>query len=76
LVYQSLLPVVAGLLVGLVTTGWLSRFVEAQLYQVDTRDPLTLAVAVSTVVAAAIVAAFLPARQAGRVDPMIVLRAE
>jgi predicted permease len=76
MVSQALLPVIAGLLIGLAATRWLSRFAEAQLYEVDTRDPFTLAVAASTVVVAAIIAAYLPARHASRVDPMIALRTE
>jgi predicted permease len=76
LVNQALLPVFSGLIIGLVTTRWLSRFAEAQLYQVDTRDAFTLAAAAFTVVTSASIAAYLPARHASRVDPMIVLRAE
>lgn len=43
---------------------------------VHTRDPLTLAAAALVVVAAACVAAYLPARHASRVDPTVVMRAE
>jgi ABC-type lipoprotein release transport system permease subunit len=76
IVRQALTPVLLGLLLGLVATQWLRQVAEAQLYQVDVRDPFTLGVAAATVVSAAIVAAYLPARQASRVDPAVVLRAE
>jgi predicted permease len=76
IVRQALTPVLLGLLLGLVATQWLRQVAEAQLYQVDVRDPFTLGGAAATVVSAAIVAAYLPARQASRVDPAVVLRAE
>jgi putative ABC transport system permease protein len=49
---------------------------EAQLASVETRDPVMLAAAILTVVAAALGAAYLPARRATRVNPTDVLRAE
>lgn len=75
-VRQTLAPVILGLLIGLATTQWVKRLASAQLYEVDVRDPLTLALAAITVVSAACLAAYLPARHAGRVDPALVLRAE
>jgi putative ABC transport system permease protein len=76
IVRQSLAPVAVGLLFGLIATRWASRLAEAQLFKVETRDPVTLAVAALTVVAAALLAAYLPARRASRVDPAVVLRVE
>jgi predicted permease len=76
MVRQTLVPVFAGLVVGLAATPWLARLAEAQLFAVETRDPVTLAAAVVTVVAAALVGAYLPARRASRVDPVAVLRSE
>jgi ABC-type lipoprotein release transport system permease subunit len=49
---------------------------RALLYGVAPLDPHTLAVVALTVVAAAAVASWLPARQAARIDPNEVLRAE
>ena len=74
-VRQALWPVVAGSLLGLVVTRWLSGLVEAQLYAADAHDPVTLAVAIVTVVLAATTAAYLPARAASKIDPAEVLRA-
>ncbi len=76
MVKQTLAPVAGGILIGLVVTRWASRLAEAQLFQVETRDPVTLTIAVLTVVAVALLAAYVPARRASRVDPMVVLRAE
>ena len=75
-VRQALTPVVFGVLVGLLATQWLRPILEAQLYEVNARDPVTLAAAAVTVVAAALLASYLPARRACRVDPIAVLRAE
>jgi putative ABC transport system permease protein len=76
MVKQTLAPVAGGVLIGLVATRWASRLAEAQLFQVETRDPATLGLTVLTVVAVALLAAYVPARRASRVDPMVVLRAE
>jgi len=75
-VQQSLMPVVVGLVLGLIATEWLKHVAEAQLYQVEVRDPITMGVAAVTVVSAALVAAYIPARRASRVDPAVILRAE
>jgi len=50
--------------------------VRAQLYEVRPTDPLILATALVTLLGAALVAAWLPARHAARVDPMTALRVE
>jgi predicted permease len=76
MIRQALMPAVLGLFGGLVATRWLAGFAASQLYQVDTNDPATLAGAAALVLAAAVAAAYLPARRASRVDPIIVLRAE
>ena len=73
---QALTPVAAGILVGLVAARWLRDVAEAQLIDVNARDPQTLFAVVLTVAVAALVAAYLPARHVTRVDPIGVLRAE
>jgi putative ABC transport system permease protein len=75
MVRQALGPVIAGAVLGIVASRWLSALIAAQLFAVDPRDPATLAAAVVTVVLAAMLAAYLPARDASRVDPVEVLRA-
>jgi ABC-type antimicrobial peptide transport system permease subunit len=75
-VRQALTPVIAGIFAGVIATQWLRRIAESQLFEVNTRDPLTLTAAVITVAVAALVAAYLPARHVTRVDPIRVLRAE
>jgi ABC-type antimicrobial peptide transport system permease subunit len=46
------------------------------LYDVTSTDPLTTAVAVTVLVAVAMVAGLLPARRAARIDPVAALRSE
>lgn len=73
---HAMLPVGAGLLIGLIATRWIARLAEAQLFDVETRDPLALAAVSLGILAIALLAAWLPARRASRVDPVVALRTE
>ena len=53
-----------------------SKLVESFLFGMKPNDPLALAGSVLTLVSAAILAGYLPARNASRIDPMIALRHE
>lgn len=66
--------VVAGLAVGLIGSFWAAQFLRPLLFHVDSRDPATFAAAAGVLVAAGLLAAWLPARRAARLDPAIVLR--
>jgi predicted permease len=63
---------VAGLLAGIATT----RLIASQLYGLRPTDPLTLGMAALLMFAVAALAAYLPARRATKVDPMVALRYE
>jgi putative ABC transport system permease protein len=64
----------AGIAMGL-TGGWmLSRFVAAFLFRVEPHDALVYLAAALVLVLAGLVAAYLPARRASRIDPMLVLK--
>jgi putative ABC transport system permease protein len=76
IIRQTIVPAGIGVMGGLIATRWLARLAEAQLFKVDTRDPWTIALAATTVIAAAFVAAYIPARRGVRVDPVVVLRAD
>jgi predicted permease len=68
--------VAGGLGIGMATALATSRFVASFLYGMTANDPLTLALAVMTLLSTALVAAYTPARKASRIDPMIALRQE
>jgi ABC-type antimicrobial peptide transport system permease subunit len=53
-----------------------TRLVETMLYQLPARDPLTIAGAALVMMTTCVLAGYLPARRASRVDPLVALRAE
>jgi predicted permease len=63
---RSALP---GVALGLAAAAWTSGVLRSLLYGVDTRDPLTYAVVACVASAAYLLAAYVPARRATRVDP-------
>jgi putative ABC transport system permease protein len=73
---QSMTPVAFGLAIGLAGTFALSRFLEALLFQVQPRDPFTLAAAVILILIVSPLALFLPVRRATSVDCTIALHEE
>jgi predicted permease len=66
--------IAAGLAIGVVGSVWAAGFVEALLFNLQARDPSTFAGAAAVLVAVGLVAAWLPARRAARLDPATVLR--
>jgi putative ABC transport system permease protein len=73
---QGMRLVAIGLAVGLIGAWVLSRVIASQLYGITARDPLTYLVVASLLGGVALVATYLPARRATRVDPMLALRSE
>jgi putative ABC transport system permease protein len=65
-----------GIAIGLPSGYGLGRAVESQLFGLSARDPLTFAVATLTLLVAAMLAGYLPAARATRVDPLVALRYE
>ncbi len=68
--------VIVGLGFGLPLAIAFSRAVHSQLFQVSPADPLTLAASSVTLAAVALLAGYVPAASASRVDPMLALRHE
>ena len=66
--------IAAGLALGLAGSLWAARFVEALLFQLEPRDPVTFGGAAAVLVAVGVLAAWMPARRAARLDPVTVLR--
>jgi putative ABC transport system permease protein len=73
---QSLRLALAGVAVGLVAALAVTRALRSLLFEVSPTDPVTLAVVSLLLIVVALVASYLPARRAARVDPMLALRAE
>lgn len=69
-------PVVIGLVIGLVGAFFATRVVASFLFQTTVHDPATFAAVIATMIASAGLAAWLPARRAARVDPVVALRSE
>jgi putative ABC transport system permease protein len=68
--------IACGVAIGLGVAMGTTRFVESFLYGMRPNDRWTLALAAATLALVALLAGFLPARRASRLDPMAALREE
>ena len=73
---EALLLVVIGLMIGLGVSLFTSKTAASLLYGLKPNDPLTIALASLLLLTVALVAGYIPARRASRVDPMTALREE
>jgi predicted permease len=69
-------PVAIGSAAGLVVAWWAGRFLQSFLHEIDARGPGTLVMVGGVLIVTAVLAAWIPARKASRVDPATVLRAD
>jgi predicted permease len=76
IVRNAMAPVLAGTVLGLAGAALSTRALERQLFGVTPTDPLTFAVVAVALLLVALAASWLPARQASRVDPHLVLKSE
>jgi ABC-type antimicrobial peptide transport system permease subunit len=65
-----------GLIVGIIGAAAMMRLLSSQLFGVNPFDPITYLAVVGGLAVVALMATWLPARQATRIDPMLALRAE
>ena len=65
-----------GLSIGIPAALVGSKVVKSFLYQTEPHDPLTITVAAASLLVAAVLAGYLPARSAAKIDPMSALRHE
>jgi ABC-type antimicrobial peptide transport system permease subunit len=75
-VLENVRPVIAGLVIGAIASYWTAELVKASLYATTPYDWTVWTATILTVLTAAILAAYIPARRASRVNPISVLRAD
>ena len=70
---QGLRLAAIGVVLGLVGAVWVSQAMRGLLFNINGLDPLTFVVAPLVLLAAAIVASYIPARRAARISPIVAL---
>jgi putative ABC transport system permease protein len=75
-VQQTMAAVAIGVAIGFVVAAIASRLLAPYLFGVTTTDPVTYGAILGLLSTAALLASWLPARRAGRVEPALVLRSE
>jgi len=73
---QTLRLAVIGLVIGTVGAALLARGATALLFGITPGDPLTFVAMIAILTLVTVVAGYMPARRASRIEPMVALRAE
>ncbi len=73
---KGLRMIAAGVLIGLLVSFSLTRFIASQIWGISVTDPITFVSVVAIIGLVGFTACFLPARRASQVDPMVALRYE
>jgi ABC-type antimicrobial peptide transport system permease subunit len=73
---ESLMLAISGVMVGVAGALAVTRYTSSMLWGLTPHDPTTIVGAAALLLAVTLLAAYVPARRAARVDPMTALRAE
>jgi putative ABC transport system permease protein len=76
IVRQALGPTITGVAAGLVVALFIARWLESFVLGVSPRDALTLASVACLFIVVGLLASYVPARRASRIDPVLALRGE
>ena len=76
IVGEGLKLAVIGVVLGLIGALLVTRVLKSQLFGVTSMDPFSFTITAVIRLAVALIACFVPARMANKVDPMVVLRYE
>ena len=74
--HQGIIQLAIGMTLGLALGAFVSQGIGAVLFEVEPRDPVTFAGVVALLTAAGLLACYIPARRAAKVDPLSAMRAE
>lgn len=73
---QSLGMLLIGTVIGLIGAFWLTRWMQTLLFEITATDPLTYVSVIGLLTIVALLACYIPARRAAKVDPLVALRYE
>jgi len=76
IIKQGMIPVVIGVAIGLASVVVLTRLMTTLLFGVSATDPMTLTLITILLTAVSLLACFIPAQRATKVDPLVALRYE
>jgi putative ABC transport system permease protein len=76
IIFQGMKLAVAGTVIGLAGALAVTRMLQSQLYEVSSTDPVTFGSVAALLVIVALLACYIPARRASKVDPIVALRSE
>jgi len=73
---QGIVLAISGAMVGIAVSLGVTRYLKSMLYDIHANDPVTIVGVAILLALVAVVACYIPARRATRVDPMVALRYE
>ena len=76
MVKDASIPIAAGIAIGLVAAFFLTSAIGTFLFKTTPHDPLAFVAVAVTLATGGAIAAWIPARRAARVDPVVALRAD